>query len=86
MLSKRIESMRQQYTVYFDTSFYVKLCRADEALAGQTIHALNLHPVSYVDVSARRSSTSKKKGQWAAKKPLRLALVKRNSTIIAIIS
>ena len=53
--------MRQQYTVYFDTSFYVKLCRADEALAGQTIHALNELSVRHVisDVIIRELLTSK---------------------------
>jgi len=53
--------MRQQYTVYFDTSFYVKLCRADEALAGQTIHALNALNVRHVisDVIIRELLTSK---------------------------
>lgn len=57
----RIEGMRQQYTVYFDTSFYVKLCRADEALAGQTIHALNALSVRHVisDVIIRELLTSK---------------------------
>lgn len=53
--------MNQQYTVYFDTSFYVKLCRADEVLAGQTIHALNALNVRHVisDVIIRELLTSK---------------------------
>lgn len=53
--------MSQQYTVYFDTSFYVKLCRADEALAGQTIHALNSLNVRHVisDVIIRELLTSR---------------------------
>jgi len=40
--------MNQPYTVYLDTNFYVKLCRADEALAGQTIHALNALNIRHV--------------------------------------
>lgn len=53
--------MSQQYTVYFDTSFYVKLCRADEAIAGQAIHALNALNVRHVisDVIIRELLTSK---------------------------
>src|ERR671939_1696779 len=53
--------MNQQYTVYFDTSFYVKLCRADDALAGQTINALNALKVCHVisDVIIRELLTSK---------------------------
>lgn len=53
--------MSQYPTVYFDTSFYVQLCRADEALARQTIHALNELSVRHVisDVIIRELLTSK---------------------------
>jgi len=53
--------MSQQHTIYFDTSFYVKLCRADEALAGQTIHALSALNIRHVisDVIVRELLTSK---------------------------
>lgn len=40
--------MRPQVTVYFDTCFYVWLCRADESLAAQTINALNALNVRHV--------------------------------------
>lgn len=53
--------MSRQCTVYFDTSFYVKLCRADEVLADQTIHALNALNVRHVisDVIIRELLTSR---------------------------
>lgn len=42
----------QQYTVYFDTQFYVQLCRVDEAEADQLIRTLNelnvRHVISFV--------------------------------------
>lgn len=40
--------MKSQVTVYFDTCFYVWLCRADESLAAQTINALNELNVRHV--------------------------------------
>lgn len=40
--------MRQQVTVYFDTCFYVWLCRADDSLATQTVNALNSLNVRHV--------------------------------------
>jgi hypothetical protein len=40
--------MNQLFTVYFDTSFYVKLCSADEAIASQTINDLNQLQVRHV--------------------------------------
>jgi hypothetical protein len=51
----------KQYTVYFDTCFYVQLCRADEALARQTLRALNALNVRHVisDVIIRELLTSK---------------------------
>lgn len=38
----------REYTVYFDTQFYVQLCRADEAEAGQIIRDLNSLNVRHV--------------------------------------
>ena len=53
--------MKQQFTVYFDTKFYVKLCRADELLATQTINALNVLNIRHVisDVIIRELLTSR---------------------------
>lgn len=53
--------MKQQLTVYLDTSFYVRLCKADGSLATQTIQALNELNVRHVisDVLIRELLTSK---------------------------
>jgi hypothetical protein len=40
--------VKHQATVYFDTCFYVWLCRADDSLAAQTINALNSLNVRHV--------------------------------------
>jgi hypothetical protein len=40
--------VRQQVTVYFDTCFYIWLCRANESSATQTINALNSLNVRHV--------------------------------------
>lgn len=60
-ISVIVEYMKQQFTVYFDTKFYVKLCRADESLANQTIDALNALNICHVisDVIIRELLTSR---------------------------
>jgi hypothetical protein len=65
--------MNHRLTVYFDTSFYVKLCRADEALARQTVSALNALNIRHVisEVIIRELLTSKDRAD------LDEALVKR---------
>jgi hypothetical protein len=53
--------MKEQVTVYFDTKFYVTLCRAEESLATQTIAALNALNIRHVisDVIIRELLTSR---------------------------
>jgi hypothetical protein len=53
--------MKQQVTVYFDTNFYVWLCRADESIAAQALNALNALNVRHVisDVIVRELLTSR---------------------------
>jgi hypothetical protein len=53
--------MKQQFTIYFDTKFYVTLCRAEESLAAQTINALNALNIRHVisDVLIRELLTSR---------------------------
>ena len=49
------------FTVYFDTQFYVQLCRADKAEADQIVHTLNALNVRHVisNVLIRELLTSK---------------------------
>jgi hypothetical protein len=51
------------HTVYFDTSFYVGLCRADELLADQLVQELNALNIRHVisDVLIRELLTSKER-------------------------
>jgi hypothetical protein len=53
--------MNKPFTVYFDTSFYVKLCKADETVAKQAISDLNALGVRHVisDVIIRELLTSR---------------------------
>jgi hypothetical protein len=53
--------MSRTSTVYFDTSFYVMLCRAEESVAFQTISDLNSLDIRHVisDVILRELLTSK---------------------------
>jgi hypothetical protein len=53
--------MKRDYTIYFDTKFYVQLCRANEAEADQIIRSLNALNVRHVisNVLIRELLTSK---------------------------
>ena len=53
--------MKRDYTIYFDTKFYVQLCRADEAEANRIIRSLNALNVRHVisNVLIRELLTSK---------------------------
>src|SRR5688572_29077616 len=53
--------MKRDYTIYFDTKFYVQLCRAAEAEADQIIRSLNALNVRHVisNVLIRELLTSK---------------------------
>jgi len=53
--------MPRPFTVYFDTSFYVKLCRADETIALNMVRDLNALRVRHVvsDVLIRELLTSR---------------------------
>jgi hypothetical protein len=53
--------MKRDYTIYFDTKFYVQLCRADEAEADLIIRSLNALNVRHVisNVLIRELLTSK---------------------------
>jgi hypothetical protein len=53
------------FTVYFDTQFYVQLCRADKAEADQIVHTLNALNVRHVisNVLLRELLTSKNRAE-----------------------
>ena len=53
--------MKNEYIVYFDTKFYVQLCRANEPDADRIIRSLNALNVRHVisDVLIRELLTSK---------------------------
>ena len=53
--------MKRDYTIYFDTKFYVQLCRANEAEADHAIRSLNALNVRHVisNVLLRELLTSK---------------------------
>jgi hypothetical protein len=57
--------MKRDYTIYFDTKFYVQLCGADEAEADQIIRTLNALNVRHVvsNVLLRELLTSKDRNE-----------------------
>jgi hypothetical protein len=60
-----VDSMNRPVTVYFDTNFYVWLCRADEALSAGVLQALNGLNVRVVisDVIIRELLTSRDRNE-----------------------
>ena len=55
--------MDREHTIYFDTKFYIQLCRADEAEADQIIRSLNALNIRHVisSVLIRELLTSKER-------------------------
>jgi hypothetical protein len=60
-----VDSMDRPLTVYFDTNFYVWLCRADEALSANVLQAFNELNVRVVisDVVVRELLTSRDRNE-----------------------